>query len=235
MVSSRDFFAAATGTSDPASSSSRMMRRPRAPTFAFDRHLGDRFQRIVGESQLDVLVLEQPLVLLDQGVLRTCQNFDERRSDRDRGGLPTTGTRPTNSGIIPNLIRSSGSTLFQKRRSGLFCALHSTSPGSPSCFAPQAVFDHLVETDERSAADEQDVRRIDLRELLMRMFSAALRRNISDGSFQHLQQSLLNAFAGNIAGDRGVFVLSADLVDLIYIDDAGLGPSRCRRLRSESA
>ena len=69
----------------------------------------------------------------------------------------------------------------------------------------------------------------------MRMFSAALRRNISDGSFQHLQQGLLHAFARNIAGDGGVFVLSADLVDLIYIDDAGLGSFDIARRRFESA
>jgi hypothetical protein len=35
---------------------------------------------------------------------------------------------------------------------------------------------------------------------------------------------LLNAFAGNIAGDGRVFILSPDLVDLIYINDAGLSP-----------
>ena len=57
----------------------------------------------------------------------------------------------------------------------------------------------------------------------MRMFSAALRRNVGDGSFQHLQQGLLHTLARNIAGDGGIFVLSSDLVDLIYIDDAGLG------------
>ena len=65
----------------------------------------------------------------------------------------------------------------------------------------------------------------------MGMFSAALGRNIGDGAFQHLQQGLLHAFAGNIARDRGVFVLSADLVDFIYIDDAGLGSFDIARRR----
>ena len=121
------------------------------------------------------------------------------------------------------MIRSSGSTLLQERGAGILALdpdLALEAHRAANCKPP---FDHLVEADERSAADEQDVRRIDLRKLLMRMFSAALGRNISDGSFQHLQERLLDAFAGNVARDRGVFVLSADLVDLIYIDDAGLG------------
>ena len=54
------------------------------------------------------------------------------------------------------------------------------------------------------------------------MLAAALRRHIGDRAFEDLQQRLLHAFAGDIAGDRGVLVLAADLVDLVDIDDAGL-------------
>ncbi len=54
----------------------------------------------------------------------------------------------------------------------------------------------------------------------MRMLSSTLRRNVGDRAFQNLQQRLLNAFARNVAGDRGIFVLAPDLVDLVYIDDA---------------
>src|SRR6202000_3330778 len=34
---------------------------------------------------------------------------------------------------------------------------------------------------------------------------------------------LLYAFAGHVAGDRGVLALAGDLVDLVDVDDAGLG------------
>ena len=83
--------------------------------------------------------------------------------------------------------------------------------------------DHLFEAGESAAADEQDVRRIDLQEFLLRMLAATLRRNRSDRAFHDLQKRLLNAFARNVAGDRGVVGLAPDLVDFIDIDDAALG------------
>ena len=46
---------------------------------ALQRRLGDRLERVVGEPQLDVLVLEQLLVLTRDGVARLRQDLDERR------------------------------------------------------------------------------------------------------------------------------------------------------------
>ena len=68
------------------------------------------------------------------------------------------------------------------------------------------------------------VGRIDRSEFLVRVFASALRRNIGDRAFQDLQQRLLHAFAGNIAGDGRVLVLAADLVHFVDVDDAGLRP-----------
>ena len=45
---------------------------------ALDRLAGDRVQRLVREGQLDVLHLEQPLVLLDQRVLRLGEDLHQR-------------------------------------------------------------------------------------------------------------------------------------------------------------
>ena len=87
----------------------------------------------------------------------------------------------------------------------------------------QAVADDLFKTRKRSTTYEQDIRRIDLQELLLRMFAAALRRNAGDGSLHHLEQRLLHAFARNVAGNRGVLSLARDLVDLVDIDNAALG------------
>ena len=58
-----------------------------------------------------------------------------------------------------------------------------------------AALDLLVEADERPAADEQDVGRVDLEELLVRVLAAALRRHVRDRAFEDLQQRLLNALA----------------------------------------
>src|SRR4030095_711853 len=63
--------------------------------------------------------------------------------------------------------------------------------------------DHLVEADKRAAADEEDVRGVDLEELLVRMLTAALGRYVRDGPFQNFQQGLLNALAGDVARNPG--------------------------------
>jgi hypothetical protein len=83
-----------------------------------------------------------------------------------------------------------------------------------------AALDRLVEADERPAADEQDVRRVDLEELLVRVLAPALRRHVGHRALEDLQQRLLHALARHVAGDRGVLVLAADLVDLVDVDDA---------------
>ena len=82
-----------------------------------------------------------------------------------------------------------------------------------------APLDLLVEADERAAADEQDVGRVDLEELLVRVLAPALRRHVGDRAFEDLQQRLLHALARDVAGDRRVLVLAADLVDLVDVDD----------------
>ena len=68
---------------------------------------------------------------------------------------------------------------------------------------------NALEAHERAAADEEDVCRVDRGELLVRMLAPALRRNIGDGAFDNLEERLLHAFAGNIAGDGGVLVFAA--------------------------
>src|SRR5260221_9047437 len=82
--------------------------------------------------------------------------------------------------------------------------------------------DYVVESDERAAADEQDVGRIDLQELLLRMLAAALGRYRRHRALDNFQQRLLDAFARHVAGDRRVVALSRDLVDLVNIHDAAL-------------
>ena len=89
--------------------------------------------------------------------------------------------------------------------------------------AAKAAADHVFQADERAADDEEDLLGVDLDVFLLRMLAAALRRNVADGAFENLEQRLLHAFAGNVAGDRDVLGLAADLVDFIDVDDAALG------------
>ena len=57
----------------------------------------------------------------------------------------------------------------------------------------------------------------------MRVLAPALRRHAGRGAFQDLEQGLLHPFARHVAGDGGVVGLAGDLVDLVDVDDAGLG------------
>ncbi len=76
---------------------------------------------------------------------------------------------------------------------------------------------------ERAGDDEQHVGGVDLDELLVRMLAAALRRNRRDRALEDLEQGLLHALARHVARDRRVLGLAGDLVDLVDVDDAGLG------------
>ncbi len=58
--------------------------------------------------------------------------------------------------------------------------------------------------------------------LLLGMLAAALRGDVGDGAFEHFQERLLDAFAGDVAGDGDVAGGFADLVDLVDVDDAAL-------------
>ncbi len=57
----------------------------------------------------------------------------------------------------------------------------------------------------------------------MRVLASALRRHARGGALEDLQQRLLDALAGDVAGDRRVLALAGDLVDLVDVDDARLG------------
>ena len=89
--------------------------------------------------------------------------------------------------------------------------------------AADAARDDVLEPGEGAAADEEDVGRVHLDVLLLGMLAAALRRHVGDGAFEHLEEGLLHAFAGDVAGDRDVVRGLADLVDFVDVDDAALG------------
>ena len=57
----------------------------------------------------------------------------------------------------------------------------------------------------------------------MRVLAPALRRHRRGGALEDLEQRLLHALTGDVARDRRVLGLARDLVDLVDVDDAGLG------------
>ena len=110
-------------------SSSMMILQAAGADVALERLLGDRFERLVRELQLHVLELHDGLVLPDQLVLRLVEDLAPAPPCRARSSVATTGSRPTNSGIRPNLIRSSGMHLRQQLAGRLlFLALAILAP-----------------------------------------------------------------------------------------------------------
>ena len=89
--------------------------------------------------------------------------------------------------------------------------------------AAHAFLHHVIEANEGSTTNEQDLARIDLDAVLIGMFAATLRRHIGHGALEHFQKGLLNAFSRHVACDRGIFAFASDFVDFIDIDDPSLG------------
>ena len=127
-----------------------------------------------------------------------------------------------NSGIRPYWIRSSGRQCSKISPVSRW-SLDWIDGAEADPLVPDAPLDHLVELGERAAADEQDVGGVDRQELLVRMLAPALGRHRSGRALEDLQQRLLDALAGDVTGDRRVVGLARDLVDLVDVDDPGLG------------
>src|SRR5690606_9128046 len=83
--------------------------------------------------------------------------------------------------------------------------------------------DDFFQPSKGASNNEQDVSGVELNEILMRMLASTLRWYCGDGTFENLQQSLLNAFTGNVSGDRRVLALARNLVDLVKVNNASIG------------
>ena len=97
------------------------------------------------------------------------------------------------------------------------------SARNPMPLRPMRDLDDLLDAGEGAAANEEDVRGVDLDELLVGVLAPTLRRHRGGGALQDLEQRLLHAFARHVAGDRRVLALAGDLVDLVDVDDPCLG------------
>src|SRR5438477_3573131 len=183
----------------------------------FERRLRDRLERVVGEAELHVLVLEQLHVLPRDRVARLREDLDERRLVElvqradDRQAADELGDEPVLDQVLRLELLQRGADVAAAQRFHVGLEAERLLADAP--------LDLLVEADEGATADEEDVARVDLEELLVRVLASALRRHVRDGAFEDLQERLLDAFARHVARDRGVLVLAADLVDLVDVDD----------------
>ena len=164
---------------------------------------------------------EELLELAGDRVLRLGEDADQvvrgQRRERDDHRQPADelGDQPELEQVLGHQLLEDPAALgLVDRRLG---AEADRPPADP-------LLDDLLEAVEGAAADEQDVRRVDLDEVLVGMLAAALRRDVGDGALEDLEQRLLDALARDVAGDRGVVGLAGDLVDLVDVDDPALGP-----------
>src|SRR5262249_1892831 len=93
----------------------------------------------------------------------------------------------------------------------------------PHSLTPSAFANDVFKPDNRPTADEKDIGRIHLKELLLRGFSATLRRYTRHRSFINLQQCLLYTFTRNVSANRRIVCLPGDFIDVVYIHDSTLG------------
>src|SRR6478735_874553 len=184
---------------------------------ALEGRLGDRVDGVVGELELDAVEVEELLVLLDERVARLGEDLDERlavelaHAGDERQPADELGDQAELGEVL-------GADLGQQVV-GLALGGASHLGGEAQRLLAHA----LLEAGERPAHDEQDVGGVDLDELLVRVLAPALRGHRRGRALQHLEQGLLDALTGDVAGDRGVLRLAGHLVDLVDVDDARLG------------
>src|SRR5579883_2750249 len=196
--------------------------QPARSGLAQDRPMRDRLQRLLVELEVNVLHLEEPLILLDEGILGLGQDVDQRALveivKRRYDGEAADELR-----YEAELQEVLGLEIAQDL-AGL-ALLGTAHLGAEADRGPlPAMGDDLFEAGEGAAADEENVGGIDLQEFLLRVLASALRRHARDRPLHDFQQRLLDALARNVAGDRRIVGFAADLVDLVDIDDAALRP-----------
>src|SRR5258708_2945907 len=187
---------------------------------AQERKLGDRVERPLLEDELHVVQREELLVLLDERVLGLGEDADDVllvevvQGDDDRQAADEL----RDEAVLQKVLRLQ---VLQSLGDGLALDLEVRS-AKPYGAAADAPPDNLLQAVERAAADEEDVRRVDLDEILVRVLAPALGRYVGDGALEDLQQRLLDALAAHVACDRRVVRLARDLVDLVDVDDSAL-------------
>ena len=84
---------------------------------------------------------------------------------------------------------------------GLFILFRLQRRSKTDSMPTNALRNEFFKPRERTRHNKQDVRRVDLQELLVRVLAAALRRYGRDRSFQNLEKGLLNSFPGHVTSN----------------------------------
>ena len=185
-----------------------------------ERLVGDRRQTAGTHLEVDTLHPEQPVILLDERVLRLGQDADQRvlvelfEGSDHRQAADELRDQPVLDQVL-------GLDSLQRVADvlGILEAAHFGAEADAG--ALRTLADDLFQSVERAAADEEYVRRVDLDEVLVRVLAAALRWDRCVRPLDQLEERLLNPFARHVARYRRVVALARDLVDR-HVDDPTL-------------
>ena len=86
----------------------------------------------------------------------------------------------------------------------------------------EALSNFLLNAIECSTADEEDVVRVYVNVVLVRMFATTFGGNIDNASFEEFKHTLLHSFSAHIARDGWVVALTRNLIDFVNENDTAL-------------
>ena len=204
-----------------SSTSSRMARRPRAPVPRSSACSATASSASGVNSSSTLSSAKTRSYCRVSAFLGSIEDLHQRVLE-ERRHRAHHGQAADELGDEPELDQVLGQHVAQDLAVVALLAVH-LGPEADAALA-DAPLDQLVQPGERAAADEQDVRGVDLDELLVRVLAPALGRHRGRRALEDLEQRLLHALARHVAGDGRVLALAGDLVDLVDVDDPGLGP-----------
>ena len=182
------------------------------------------------KRQLHLLQLEELLVLLHQRVLRLGEDGDQVVLGEivERGDHRQPADELRDHPELDQVLRLD---VLQQLADAAVVLARSIFGAEAEALHADAPPDDLLDAVEGPAADEEDVRGVDLDVFLLVVLLAAARGDVGAGALDDLQQRLLHALAADVAGDGRGVALAGDLVDLVDVDDAARAPSRRRSRR----
>ncbi|MNT44570.1 hypothetical protein D3C72_1811040 [compost metagenome] len=152
---------------------------------AADRLAGDGAQRTRADFQLDAFHRQQLLVLLDQRVLGLDQDLHQRGLVQlgQRGDHRQAADQFGDQAELDQVFRLG----LRQHFAGVALFLALDLRGKADAGLVRALHDDLLQAIEGAAADEQDIGRVHLQEVLVRMLAATLRRHRCHGAFDQLE------------------------------------------------
>ena len=181
---------------------------------------GDLAEGFGLEDEVDAVGLHELLVLSDQGVFGFGQDSDKcffvELVEGDEDGKPA--DKFGGQAEFDEVLRCEVTELF---REGFLCFGIEGRAEAEGVLAGR-IGKEFLDSGKSTAADEENVARIELDALLVGVLAAALGRDGCHGALEYLEEGLLDAFAGHVAREGRVLAFAGDLVDLVDVDDAAL-------------